>query len=364
MTVVEGNLVDIHRRKIYPAKIYLKRGRIYEIEEVEDSYNTYIIPPFVDASVNLEDIFLNPVEFGKVALRCGVVGGVFNVPNIQQEYGLKGMKWLSTQDTPLIYHWSVHPDLKKRDIVSLLNSDLTSSFGCIKEGRLNRPIKYGVVLAKSLDKGVVGCVDGITPKGIYSMLKKGVGLFLGSMRDSVLKEVIKKDIVVGFNRGSSYVNSHSSKSVFSSYGLNVSDIVSSYIDSWVRDCIDRGYDIFRVLRVASLNPVKFFNLDIGLLREGDRGDFLIVDSIKDLNIERVFVNGKVVVDNGVYYKRDRKLKIPKGLDSDRCLSVGEGSLSVKFKLPVMGYLSEKGYMEVIDNYERFEIAKNLVLKDI
>jgi adenine deaminase len=66
----------------------------------------------------------------------------------------------------------------------------------------------------------------------------------------------------------------------------------------VKRALAKGYDLFNVLRVASLNPVKHYSLDIGLLQIGDPADFIIVDDLEKLNILKTFIDGKLVAEEG------------------------------------------------------------------
>ena len=61
MKQVIGNLVDIHSRSIYPAKIKIENGIIVAIDRVEGKkFDTYIIPGFVDSHVHIESSMLTP----------------------------------------------------------------------------------------------------------------------------------------------------------------------------------------------------------------------------------------------------------------------------------------------------------------
>ncbi len=369
MPEIKGNLVDIHRRKIYPVQITLKKGVVDNIDEIDEKLDTYIVPPFVDAGINLEELFLTPIEFGKVALRSGVVGGVVHIPTVLEMYSLEGLNWLVdiSKKSPFKFFWSVNPypnaNYSKENILNVLNMEDVKSLGCVNTTELDEDLVYELIAAQSLDKGITGCVKGMGVKDINVLIQKNVRLLFGLEKDSVIRDIIKKDILVGVNGCSDLVDSNSSKCVFSSFGLSVTDVVHRYMDSWVRGCLQKDYDIFRVFSVSSLNTSKFFNLDIGMLKIGDRADFLVLDSIEDFNILQTYVNGNVVVDNGVYYDRDRRLCIPKRLRDDGVINVDNGEYNVDFRLDVMGLFSSKKYLDVVDEYEGIERARGLVVGD-
>jgi len=54
----------------------------------------------------------------------------------------------------------------------------------------------------------------------------------------------------------------------------------------------------KVLKCACVNPVKHYNLDVGLLQEGDHADFIQIDNFEEFNILKTVINGLVVSENG------------------------------------------------------------------
>jgi adenine deaminase len=63
----------------------------------------------------------------------------------------------------------------------------------------------------------------------------------------------------------------------------------------------RGIDLWDVLRAACLNPVVHYGLPVGLLREGDRADFLVLRAAPSpsLRVAQTWLNGELVAENGV-----------------------------------------------------------------
>ena len=70
-----------------------------------------------------------------------------------------------------------------------------------------------------------------------------------------------------------------------------------HIDKIVRMAINDGFDIYDVLKIACLNPVNYYNLNVGTLKEGDPADFLVVNDLHDFNVQQNYINGIKVFDN-------------------------------------------------------------------
>ena len=55
--------------------------------------------------------------------------------------------------------------------------------------------------------------------------------------------------------------------------------------------VANGFDLFDVLRIASINPIRHYHLDVGQLRMGDKADFIVVDSLETFDVEQVYIEG-------------------------------------------------------------------------
>ena len=60
-----------------------------------------------------------------------------------------------------------------------------------------------------------------------------------------------------------------------------------------------------VLQCACVNPVQHYKLDVGLLQQGDKADFIVVNNLQDLNVLQTFVNGELVAENGKTFLPDK-----------------------------------------------------------
>jgi adenine deaminase len=77
------------------------------------------------------------------------------------------------------------------------------------------------------------------------------------------------------------------------------DLLRGYIDELVRIAVAEGYELFDVLRAASLNPARHYGLRMGLLQVGDRADWIEVEDLMHFRVQRAVLAGQVVADAGV-----------------------------------------------------------------
>jgi len=73
---------------------------------------------------------------------------------------------------------------------------------------------------------------------------------------------------------------------------------NGHINNLARRAVNAGYDPLEVLRICSLNPIRHYNMKVGLLQTGDPADFVIVDNLSQFNIQATYINGQKVAENG------------------------------------------------------------------
>ncbi|MBP6417559.1 MAG: adenine deaminase, partial [Chitinophagaceae bacterium] len=76
-------------------------------------------------------------------------------------------------------------------------------------------------------------------------------------------------------------------------------LVLGHINQLCARAVAKGIDIFKILKAACVNPVLHYKLDVGLLREGDHADFIIVQDLENFEVVKTFINGELVAENGV-----------------------------------------------------------------
>ena len=60
--------------------------------------------------------------------------------------------------------------------------------------------------------------------------------------------------------------------------LHPDDLVNGHINLLIKKGLEKELDLFNLLRAATYNPIKHYNLDVGLLQVGDAADFIVIDN--------------------------------------------------------------------------------------
>jgi adenine deaminase len=119
-----------------------------------------------------------------------------------------------------------------------------------------------------------------------------------------------------FNELVSLLRDHPSSCMFCSDDKHPYDLVKGHINEHVHGALDRGIDPFKVFRCASINPVKHYGLSVGLLQKGDPADFLVVDDLKNFNILKTYINGKLAAENGEPLLKSLPSTAPNNFNAD------------------------------------------------
>jgi adenine deaminase len=91
---------------------------------------------------------------------------------------------------------------------------------------------------------------------------------------------------------------HADRVMFCCDDLHPDLLVGGHLDRHVRRALATGADRFDVLRCACVNPVEHYGLDVGLLRPGDRADFIVVDGWSRFRVLRTYLGGTLVAAGG------------------------------------------------------------------
>jgi len=75
-------------------------------------------------------------------------------------------------------------------------------------------------------------------------------------------------------------------------------LIQGHIDALVRRAVANGIDVYNVLRVACINPVQHYKLEVGQLNTGDPADFIVVNNLEEIKVQQTYINGQLVADNG------------------------------------------------------------------
>jgi adenine deaminase len=78
--------------------------------------------------------------------------------------------------------------------------------------------------------------------------------------------------------------------------LHPETLSKGHINKIIARLICMGYDMFDVLRAATVNVIRHYGIKAGTLMEGDPADFILVDDPYKMNVLETWIDGKKVYD--------------------------------------------------------------------
>jgi adenine deaminase len=342
-TVLQGNIVDIRNRRIYPGQILLEDDRIKSIEEVSAVFDHYIMPGFIDAHVHIESSMLVPSEFAKLAVLHGTVGTVSDPHEIANVMGIEGVHYMinNGKQVPFKFNFgapSCVPATTFETAGATINED------DILELLMSPDIKYlaemmnypgvihndEVVLKKINHAHQIGLpVDGHAPGLIGEQLKKYISAGISTDHEAFTYEEALEKLDLGMKilirEGSAAKNfdalidllpDHFQNIMFCSDDKHPDDLVVGHINDLVLRALEEGHKLFDVLQVACINPIDHYNLDIGDLSEGSYADFIVVEDLNDLKVLSTYINGNLVAKEGQCFIETVPVQIVNNFNTD------------------------------------------------
>ena len=333
---IEGNLVDIRQRSIYPARLVISDGKIRTIRRLNAAKTRYILPGFVDAHVHIESSMLVPTEFAKVAVTHGTVATVSDPHEIANVLGTAGVWYMieNGQKSPLKFNFgapscvpatifeTAGAEVKVEDIAHLLASpevrylaEMMNWPGVIFD---DPSVQHKLDIAKRAGKPVDGHAPGLMGKQALKYISKGISTdhecYMIDEARFKLKHGMKVIIREGsaaknFNTLAPLINKYFGQMMFCSDDKHPDDLLEGHINLLVKRAVARGIDVFKVLQMACINPVEHYGLDVGTLQQGDWADLIIVDNLTDFNVLKTYINGDVVSERGRDYIKTESERI-------------------------------------------------------
>jgi adenine deaminase len=110
------------------------------------------------------------------------------------------------------------------------------------------------------------------------------------------------------------LNDHEEMIMFCSDDKHPDSLVEGHINQLCARAVLKGIDVFKVLKAACVNPVGHYKLKVGLLRENDFADFVVVKDLEKFEVVQTYINGQLVAENGKTLIESQKATIINNFD--------------------------------------------------
>ncbi|MGB4845891.1 MAG: adenine deaminase [Ferruginibacter sp.] len=325
---IQGNIIDILASDIFYGEVSVADGKIESVNRLADPQfpaANFIMPGFVDSHVHIESSMLVPSEFAKLAVVHGSVGTISDPHEIANVSGMKGVEFMiaNGKTVPFKFHFGapscVPATVFETAGAALLADDVDallqkSEISYLSE-MMNFPgVLYGdeevykkIASAKKYGKPVDGHAPGLRGADAKKYIEAGISTDHECFTADEALDKLKYGMKILIREGSAAKNfealidlmhEHYAMMMFCSDDKHPDSLAIGHINQLCARAVAKGIDVFKVLQAACINPVQHYNMNIGLLKQGDAADFIVVENLKDFKVLKTFIDGKLVAADG------------------------------------------------------------------
>ncbi|REE28506.1 adenine deaminase [Methanothermobacter defluvii] len=338
--MIRGNILNVFTGDIYPAEIEVAGGRVRCVRSISGNFSVIILPGFIDAHLHIESSMLTPSSFAAAAIPHGTVSTISDPHEIANVMGVDGVRFMidDAAATPMKFYFTAPScvpatpfetagaEITAREIEELLRMDSVVALGEM----MNFP---GVIAG---DDGVMAKieaardlnmpVDGHAPLLSGDELCTYIGAGISTDHECVSPEEVLEKRRLGMKimarEGSSARNLRDLAAAGCDFlvsdDIHPADLLEGHMDRILRRAVDYGIDPVSAVQMVTINPAEHYGLSTGAIAPGWDADFVVVDSLRDFNVKRVYIDGRPVAEEGRYLiKRrggtrapPRKLEVP------------------------------------------------------
>ncbi|MEO6288354.1 MAG: adenine deaminase [Ginsengibacter sp.] len=374
---LKGNIVDIESREIYSGLIEVENGKIKSIKNdgnVDEQLN-FILPGFIDAHVHIESSMLVPSEFARLAVVHGTVATISDPHEIANVCGIQGVAFMieNGNQVPFKFYFgapscvpatifeTAGAALNSDEVDHLLSKDeinyLSEMMNFLGVLHGDEEVLKKINSAKKYNKPVDGHAPGLRGQNAKKYIEAGMPgdeVVISTDHECFTKDEAEDKLKYGMKilirEGSAAKNfdalidllhEHPNEIMFCSDDKHPDSLVNGHINELCKRAVEKGIDVFNVLQAACINPVKHYNMNVGLLQKGDYADFIVVKDLVNFNLVATYINGVQVAENGI-----TKIKAPQSslINNFNC---NKKEIS-DFRFPVSDFPGEIDAIEALD----------------
>lgn len=293
---IQGYIIDIQNSTIFPGAVLVQNGIIKSIQKMTNVPSRYILPGLVDSHIHIESSMLTPYEFARKALVHGTVATVSDPHEIANVSGMEGIYYMlkNAADAKLKINFgapscvpattfetagaTITPEniqeLLARDDVRYL-TEMMNYPGVL----FNDPVVMEKIrIAKSFNKPVDGHAPGLMGDNAIKYIEAGITTDHECFTKEEALHKLNHGMKILIREGSAARNFEALHELISEYphmtmlcsdDKHPDELITGHLNVIVKRALAKGHNLFDVLRVACINPVKHYNLPVGLLQPND-----------------------------------------------------------------------------------------------
>ena len=344
MNSIKGHIVDVKRREIFDGELLIDGENIVEVKhcalpEKEKPW-PYIMPGFIDGHVHIESSMMVPHKFARIAVSHGTIGVIADPHEIGNVLGVEGVDYMirsgkearfnflfgapscvpavggDTETSGAVIDADVTEKLMAREdigflgemmnYVGVLNDDKEVIAKIKAAQRYNKPVDGHAPGLTGNQRDQYACA-GVTTDHECSTLEEGRSCIRAGMKVIIREGSAAKD----YQLLSPLIAESPNMVMLCTDDCHPDDFVRGHINLIVQRALADGYELWDVLKAASVNAQKHYKQNWGLLQVGDPATFITIDRITPhFRVESTWIKGEEVFN----YNSNLPSKHPELLD--------------------------------------------------
>jgi adenine deaminase len=286
---------------------------------------------------------LVPSEFAKLAVVHGTVATISDPHEIANVCGLPGVEFMieNGKTVPFKFHFgapSCVPATIFETAGAALNAEAVDlllqkdeiyylsemmNFPGVLHG--DEEVMNKIASAKKYNKPVDGHAPGLRGEMAKKYIDAGISTDHECFTREEALDKLKYGMKILIREGSAaknfealidLLNDYPERMMFCSDDKHPDSLVEGHINLLCKRAVAKGIDVFKVLQAACINPVEHYKMNVGLLKEGDAADMIVVEDLKDFKIIETYINGELVAANGISNVECEKSKVINNFNCD------------------------------------------------
>ena len=334
LLLTDARIINVYTGQVVPGNIAIYEGVIvgtgdYPAKEKVSLHNRFAAPGFIDAHVHIESTMAGVSAFVRGVLPKGTTTVVADPHEIANVLGMDGVAYMlaAAENQPMNIYFmlpscvpatpmeTAGAVLDANSLMPLLSHERILGLGEMMNfpGVLNtdKDVIRKIESTFSHGKIIDGHAPGLNGKNLAAYLAAGISSDHETVTAGEAFEKLSAGMFIMIREGTGAKNLLDLKSVITPYtepflmwctdDRHPEDIQSQgHIDYLIRKAVGAGIDPMRAIRMATINPARYFGLSrMGAIAPGKIADIVVLSDMETLRVESVYTSGRLVSENGV-----------------------------------------------------------------
>lgn len=324
---LQGQLVDIQKRRIYAAEVKVENGIVESILPIAVNEKLpFILPGFIDAHVHVESSMLVPSEFARLAVVHGTVATVSDPHEIANVCGMNGVEFMIENGKKVPFHFyfgapscvpatpfeTAGAEITANDIDDLLGREEIRYLAEMMNwpGTVNRDpdVMEKIRIAQKHGKPIDGHAPGLKGDLAAKYISAGISTdhecftyeeALGKIKQGMKIIIREGSAAKNFEALIDLIDEYPEFLMFCSDDKHPDNLAIGHINELAARAVAKRKNLFDILTAACLNPIQHYGLKVGQLRVNDPADLILVENLEQFKVLQTYIKGQLVAENGI-----------------------------------------------------------------